>query len=183
VGTLPAGATAIVIRLDGDPTEMFATLHPNGNFVFSLVGENGERYEIVARYPEGDSDPVYAYAELVALPQAFFLALCYFDPPSGFPAQYTYGYNEWVRLEALGMIQELWLMIPWWRPDMTVNITYPGQATNDFIDVGPADPARYKLVEGFDLPPLIKATISIPDGRTQEVTFDRESNFRIFVQA
>lgn len=67
-GVAPVGATAIIVRYP-DNSEHPATLFPTSrNFTFRLDGfQNGEIFEVFARYPLGDSDPVYEQVETVQL--------------------------------------------------------------------------------------------------------------------
>lgn len=192
VGVLPAGADSIVVRLVDDADEIPATVHSNGNFVFTLPGRNGERYEIIARYPVGDSDPVYEYAEVIDPGPVYILPIAtvgaaIWPNRDWYPAvlnKSTHGMKEWERLVRENTTsRSMYVYIPWWEPGMQVSITFPGQALDDITDM-PGNPGtglgvRYPVPIAPNLPLLVEAMVSLPDGRTVRASFDRSADFLI----
>jgi hypothetical protein len=202
-GTVPDDATAIVIRKEGDPTESFATIHANGKFVFELPGKNGERYEVVARYAVGDSDPVFVAVERISAPTS------YFSPVSsnfggeevpGIPGldgvDEIQGEVAWFAIgELLGYVQSFFIVLTASEENMLVNITFPGQERDDIelVNPGPVGAEHGGLwwhqidfePETGDpdnrLPRLCVATITLADGRVSTATFDRSTNFTSYV--
>lgn len=202
-GTLPDDATAIVIRKEADPTESFATIYPNGKFVFQLPGKNGERYEVVARYAVGDSDPVFVAVDKVKPSTAFFSPVSSNyggDPVPGIPGtdgvEEIQGEPAWYGVGELGgVVQSFFLVLYSSEENMTVNISFPGQERDDInlVNPGPVGAEHGSLwwteipfeplVGEPDnrLPQLCVATITMADGRQSKATFDRSTNFTSYV--
>ncbi|MCW1885505.1 hypothetical protein OKA04_12265 [Luteolibacter flavescens] len=197
VGTLPAGATTIAIYPENDPDdETLATVHPNGNFVFTLpsdLGENGERWAVVARYPAGDSDPVWFYAPTIDLGPLHIELLFSSSRPggAGTPQHINFYHFVWIREMRPGMV--LTLSFPGSaQADIVVNgadfldMTIPGhtQPTWPFNVVAPVPRfgayipihGTATIIPGVNGPiplPLVTATLALPDGRIYTAAFDR----------
>ena len=66
-GTAPVGATHIKLRNPGGSLTDIPILMPSRNFSFFITGQNGEDYQLFARYAVGDSDFRIISAPLVEL--------------------------------------------------------------------------------------------------------------------
>ena len=201
IGTKPVGSTSIVYRLASGGVETTITPFANGNFAFSLPTYGGERYQVVARYAGGDSDPVYINAQDIprAPIKTAFVATSnwpsnYFDDGTlgryaymngYYGAVYKSGYSNWLIDAVKTGDNGIYFYVPY-EALMTVQFTFPGQALNTVTHSPGASnfgtDYRYKVgvsplnaspLTTTVLPTLMNIVATYADGRTVSASFDR----------
>jgi hypothetical protein len=202
IGTKPIGSTSIVYRIATLAlAEVVVTPFANGNFAFNLPTYGGERYQVVARYASGDSDPVYINAQDIPLApiKTAFIASGAFPnnwldgAPGGsyahvngyYGAIYKSGYSNWLIDAVKPGDNGIFFYVPY-QAGMTVQFTFPGQALNT-VNHSPGGTNfgtdyRYKIgvsplntspLTTTVLPTLMNIVATYPDGRTVSAFFDR----------
>lgn len=199
IGVIPAGADEIVYYLSSGGPETVVTPFANGNFTFNLPTFLGEEYLVVARYPEGDSDPVQINAQDIprdpiriiaaALSSGYSSAYFnnvltgYYGAVNGLIGVQKSGYTSWlVRSGEIGD-DGVFVFVPY-EAGVSVQFTFPGQALNTITHSPSAAnyglDYRYKLgvapltgMSSSSLPTLMNVIATYSDGRSVTASFDR----------
>lgn len=201
IGVIPAGADEIVYYLSSGGPETIVTPFANGNFTFSLPTYLGEEYLVVARYPEGDSDPVQINAQNIPRDPIRIIAAAlssgysptyfnnvltgYYGAVNGLIGVQKSGYTSWlVRSGEIGD-DGLFVFVPY-EAGVSVVFSFPGQALNTITHNPSAAnyglDYRYKLgvapltgMSSSSLPTLMNVVATYSDGRSVSASFDRAS--------
>lgn len=202
IGTKPAGSTSIVYRIATEALpEVVVTPFANGNFAFNLPTYGGEQYTVVARYPAGDSDPIFINAPEVPMPPTIIYPVaCASGIPSGYFDNPTFGlyaymngligqeqstFTQWAARAAESGDDGIFIFVHY-VPGVTVTFDFPGQSLNQIIhSPGSANYSphyRYRMgvaplagISSSSPPTLMNVTATYPDGRVVTASFDRAS--------